>query len=90
MAKQDLRLGKCQSNDFDALIATTSLTFMHYIVLALGKQLDCYETMGEIFRAFKDKLLERTLIQRVWALLEGIYLNLLAALGVDWEFFSNK
>lgn len=89
-AKQDLRLGKCQSNDFDALIATTSLTFMHYIVLALGKRFDCYETMGEIFRAFKDKLLEQTLIQRIWALLEGIYLNLLAALGVDWELFFKQ
>lgn len=89
-AKQSLRLGKCQSNDFDALIATTSLAFMHYIVLALGKRFESYETMGEIFRAFKDKLLEQTLIQRIWALLKGIYLNFLAAFGVDWVNFFKQ
>jgi hypothetical protein len=89
-AKQDLRLGKCQSNDFDALIATTSLTFMHYMVLALGKRFESYETMGELFRAFKDNLLEQTLIQRIWALLKGIYFNLLMALGVDWEVFIKQ
>lgn len=89
-AKQNLCLGKCQSNDFDALIATTSLAFMHYIVLSLGKRFESYETMGEIFRAFKDKLLEQTLIQRIWALLEGIYLNLLVVLGVDWEIFFKQ
>jgi IS4 transposase len=54
-AKQDLHLGKCQSNVFDALIAPMSLSFMHYIVLVLGKRFDSYETMGEIFRAFKDR-----------------------------------
>lgn len=89
-AKQNLGLGKCQSNDFDALIATTSLAFMHYIVLSLGKRFESYETMGEMFRAFSDKLLEQTLFQRIWALLEGIYINILAALGVEWEAFIKQ
>lgn len=86
-AKQNLLLGKCQSNDFDAHIATTSLVFMHYIVLALGKRFESYETLGEVFRAFKDKLLEQTLLQRIWALLIGIYQNVLAVLGVQWDRF---
>lgn len=86
-AKQNLMLGKCQSNDFDAHLATTSLAFMHYIVLALGKRFESYETMGEVFRAFKDKLLEQTLYQKVWALLVGLYKNILALLGVQWDMF---
>ena len=71
-------------------IATTSLAFMHYIVLSLGKRFESYETMGEMFRAFSDKLLEQTLFQRIWALMEGIYINILAALVVDWEVFIKQ
>lgn len=89
-AKQNLMLGKCQSNDFDAQIATTSLAFMHYIVLALGKRFEGYETMGEVFRAFKDMMLEQTLYQRIWALLTGLYKNILAVLGVQWDMFVKR
>jgi hypothetical protein len=61
---------------------------MHYILPALGKRFASYETMGEIFRAFKDKLLEQTLIQRTWVLPEGISLNLPAALALTGSFFQ--
>jgi len=60
------------------------------MVLSLGKRFESYETMGEMFRAFSDKLLEQTLFQRIWALLEGIYINILAALGVEWEAFIKQ
>jgi len=86
-AKQHLMLGKCQSNDFDAHLATISLAFMHYIVLALGKRFEDYETMGVMFKAFKDFLLEKTLLERIWALLTGIYNEVLAVLGVQWDTF---
>lgn len=86
-AKQSLMLGTCQSNDFDAHIATISLAFMHYIVLALGKRFEGYESMGVMFKAFKDIMLEKTLVQRIWALITGIYQQVLAALGVQWDIF---
>lgn len=89
-AKQNLNFGKCQSRDFDALIATTSLALMHYIVLTLGKRFDDYETFGEVFRAFKDKLLEQTLMQRIWAMLKDIYLKVLIAIGMEWDFFVRQ
>ena len=54
-AKQNLYLGKCQSVDFDTQIAAVSISLMNYMLLALFKRFQSYESLGEIFKAFKDK-----------------------------------
>jgi hypothetical protein len=43
-AKQLLGLGKCQSNDFDAQIADTTITLIQYILLTLKFRFEHYET----------------------------------------------
>lgn len=63
--KQYLRLGKCQSNDFDAQIADATLAFMAYTMLSLKKRLCEYETFGELFRSLKKECMAMTLWQRV-------------------------
>ena len=88
--KQNLLLGKCQSTDFDAHIATTSIIFMNYILLALNKRFQSYESVGEIFKAFKNKILEDTIIVKVWEIIVNIYTKILADLGVDWDFFIRQ
>ncbi len=89
-AKQHLHLGKCQSNDFDAHIATTTISCLNYMALAVKKRFKDYETIGFIFRKWKNQMLRQTLVQRIWKLLVKILSTALAELGVDWEIFLNK
>ena len=49
--KQNLGLGKCQSQDFDAQIAATTLCMLQYNMLSIAKRFSDYETLGELFRA---------------------------------------
>lgn len=88
--KQNLGLNNCQFTDFDAHIAWTTLTFISYTILALRKRFDDYETMGEIFRDFKNELLEITLVEKLWNIIHLIYFEVFADLGVDLEVFLSK
>lgn len=63
--KQYLRLGKCQSNDFDAQIADATLAFMAYTMISLKKRMCEYETFGELFRTLQQECLAMTLWHRV-------------------------
>ncbi len=56
-SKQYLNLGKSQSTNFDAQIASISLTLMNYIALTLVKRVDDYESIGYIFMHQKDMIL---------------------------------
>ena len=71
-SKQSLQLGKCQSKNFDAQIADTTLTFIQYQFLAIKNQLDRYESLGEHMRNTKAERLELTLYQRLITLLMSI------------------
>jgi len=88
--KQNLNVTKCQSTDFDAQIAWITLSYINYIMLALRKRFDDYETFGGIFREFKEQLLERNIVEKLWVILIELYVNLFAELGVDWEIFIGK
>jgi hypothetical protein len=60
------------------------------MMLSLRKRFDDYETMSEVFRAFKNELLEITLVEKLWQIIEVLYQEIFAELGVDWEIFLNK
>jgi len=70
--KQYLNLGGCQSKDFDAQIADTTITMIQYILLTLRKRFDDYDTRGEIFRDVGEQMQERTLHARLWDLLVAV------------------
>lgn len=89
-AKQNLYLGKCQSTDFDAHIASISICFMNYMLLALSKRFESYETLGQIFKLIKDDILEDTLIVKLWKFFTEYFVKILSELGVDWELFIQK
>ena len=89
-AKQNLHLGKCQSTDFDAHIASISICFMNYMLLALAKRFESYETLGQAFRAIKDDILEDTLAVKLWKFFTELFVEILSELGVDWELFIEK
>ena len=60
------------------------------MMLSLRKRFDDYETMGEVFRDFKNELLEITLVEKLWQIIEILFQEILAELGVDWEIFLDK
>lgn len=88
--KQNLRLNSCQSTDFDAHIAHVSIVFMNYMLLALKKRIEDYETIGALFRNVKELLLEETLIEKIWKLFIEVFSCFLSQIGIDWEIFIKK
>ncbi len=67
--KQYLGLGKNQSRDFDAQIASTTICFIQYTILALYKRFGDYETIGGIFEGCKSDITEQIFSDRIKALL---------------------
>jgi len=68
-ARQLLGLGNCQSNDFDAQIADTTITLIQHILLTLRYRFDHYESMGALFDGIKDSIINHRLNERIWGLL---------------------
>jgi hypothetical protein len=71
-SKQYLQLGTCQSQDFDAQIASTTITFILYTLLSYLKRMGSYETMGELFRLTQQDICEKNLAERLWELFEEL------------------
>ena len=65
-AKQYFQLAKCQSRDFDAQIADTSICIIQYNIFSLAKRFSKYETMGELFEDTKQFVMELTVCKRLW------------------------
>lgn len=65
-AKQYFRLAKCQSRDFDAQIADTSICLIQYNIFSLAKRFSNYETLGGLFDDTKQFVMELTVCKRLW------------------------
>ena len=66
-----LGLGKCQSNNFAAQIASTMLVASLYNILSVVKRFIGYETIGELFRQTNQDRHELSICERIWkAILE--------------------
>jgi hypothetical protein len=83
-------LGKCQSNDFDARIADTTISLTQYIILSLYKRFSSYETIGLLFHRSQEKFLELTVARRLWGLFLEILQKITKALGVDVNEIMTK
>jgi hypothetical protein len=73
--KQYLHLGKCQSNDFDAQIADTSLSLIRYILLSYCERISYGLTIGGLFR----KLSQASITENLVADISENLLNILKA-----------
>jgi len=90
-AKQLLNLGKCQSNDFDAQIAETTVTLIQHLILTLKYRYEKYESKGELFSQISNQAVEYRLNERLW----GLFMQLVKVVcqlfeGVDEEDIINK
>lgn len=83
--KQSLGLGKCQSKNFDAQIADTTITFVQYQFLAAQNQIDKYESLGELMKNTKAERLELKLHER----LIGLLISILEHLDKLFELVDN-
>ena len=74
--KQHLQLGKCQCNNFDSQIGTTTLAMMQYMMLLLYKQMHYGNSLGSIFDILSSQAEEenitRYLLDIFWEIVNGI------------------
>jgi len=69
--KQYLNLGKCQSNDFDAQIADTTISSILYILLVYAKNTEKYDSVGDIYKSMCDDIQKKLLAGEIWTIFEG-------------------
>ncbi|PZX11859.1 DDE superfamily endonuclease [Breznakibacter xylanolyticus] len=89
-SKQHLGLGKCQSQDFDAQIASTTLCMVQYNILSVIKRVNDYETLGELFRASQKDALKLTIAEQVWLIITEILSELSEMFNVEIELLMEK
>jgi hypothetical protein len=74
--KQHLQLGKCQCNNFDSQIGSTTLAMMQYMMLLLYKQMHFGNSLGSIFDLLSSQAEEenitRYLLEIFWEIVNGI------------------
>jgi hypothetical protein len=84
-SKQYLRLGKCESQDFDAQIAAT-LSMLQYNLFSTVKRVESYESFGVLFRAAKSETLELHVKERIWLIIKEILTALSDYVEIDIGF----
>jgi hypothetical protein len=67
-AKGLLNLGGCQSSNFDAQIADTTISMLAYILLAFRFRYEHYESKGALYRSMNAEFLRMTIAGRLWEL----------------------
>ena len=80
-----LGLGKCQSNNFAAQIASTSLVALQYNILSAVKRFMDYETIGELFRQAGQDSLELTITERIWQAILELVAAITKVFSIDDE-----
>ncbi len=81
--KQYLNLGNAQNTNFNGQIADTALALTTYTILSLGKRFGSYETIGSLFRANKQDMLERTICERIMEVILTLIMQLLEFMAID-------
>jgi hypothetical protein len=89
-SKQYLGLGKCQSQDFDAQIASTTICMIQYNLLSLAKRFANYESLGEMFRNTRAETIQLTLAERIWQLIIEVLADLAELIEFDAEALMEK
>jgi hypothetical protein len=89
-SKQYLGLGKNQAQDFDAQIASTTITMIQYNILSVAKRFGAYESIGEIFRNTKSDTIQLTVTEKIWKMITEILTKLAELLDIDIDPLMEK
>ena len=65
-AKTLLKMGKCQSVDFDAQIANISLSLLLYTIMAYYRRTMDIDTTGTLFESVKKDIYQKTIAENLW------------------------
>jgi len=88
--KQYLGLGKCQSKDFDAQIASITICLLQYNMLSVVKRFEGYETLGALFREAQADTLELTVFERIWQIITELLCELVEFFDVELDVLIEK
>lgn len=80
-----LGLGKCQSANFAAQIASTSIVALQYNILSAVKRFIDYETIGELFRQVAQDSHELTISERIWQAILELVAAITKVFSIDDE-----
>jgi hypothetical protein len=89
-SKQHLGLGKCQSQDFDAQIAATTLCMLQYNLLSVVKRFIDYEILGELFREAQKDSLQITVAEQIWLIIIEFIAELSEIFNMETELLMEK
>lgn len=81
--KQNLRLGKCQSRDFAAQIASVTICMLQYNILSCVKRFSSYETLGGLFAEATKGTAELSVAEEIWLMIQEVVGVIAEALGCD-------
>jgi hypothetical protein len=70
--KQHLKLGTCQSRDFDAQIAHITTCYILYTLLSYFRRVNAYDSLDGLFAEIKNDLIENNVAERLWALFDDL------------------
>ena len=82
-AKQHLQLGRCQCNNFDSQIGSTTLAMMQYMMLLLYKQMHYGNSLGSIFDLISSQAEEENITRYLIELFQEIVTGIGEILKVD-------
>ena len=92
--KQHLKLGACQSRDFDAQIAHITTCYLLYTLLAYFRRVNDYESLDGLFAEIKDQLVEKNVAERLWELFDELLQVVITSVAksglVDIMEFANS
>jgi len=80
-----LGLGKSQSRDFTAQIASISLTILQYNILSTAKCFAVYQTIGGLVNEATDGVIQLSVTERIWGVLQEIVRIIAEAFDTDDE-----
>lgn len=89
-SKQLLNLGRCQSSNFDAQVAETTISMIAYLLLTLRFRYDNYESKGALYRSMNADVLRETLDRRLWGLFIELVCSVCEVLEMDADDLLEK
>ena len=84
-AKSLLGLGKSQARDFASQIASISITVLQYNILGTVKRFKSYETIGGLFHEATDGVVQLSVTERIWGILQELVRIIAEAFQIDDE-----
>ena len=89
-AKQYLKIGKDQSENFNSQIADTTIKSIQYIMLSFHKRINNLKTIGALFKHSKKIMLGLTLYEKLWKIFIDLINIIIKLFNIDIEEIIKK